>query len=405
MKVLILNAGSSSQKSCLYNLPEDTLPPHPPEAIWSATIDWTVADDYGLLKVKANESKQEIKLDPNNRTQANATLLNTLIEGYTKVIDQLSEINIVGHRVVHGGIHYSQSTLITPEVQQTIADLIPLAPTHNPAHLEGIEAITKILGDVPQMAVFDTAFHATMPPEVATYPIPYEWTEKGVRRYGFHGTSHKYCSQRVAELLGTSLEGVKLVTCHLGNGASLAAIKDGQSVNTTMGFTPLEGLMMGTRSGSVDPAILIYLMREHQLTADDLNNLLNKAAGLKGVSGLSADMRTIVQGVEDGNERAILAFEMYIQRLHANMGAMIATLKGLDILVFTAGVGENAAIVRERACQAFEFLGLKLDKEVNNQRPVDQLISTPDSQVKVYVIHTEEDWAIAKDCWHYLQDR
>jgi acetate kinase len=255
------------------------------------------------------------------------------------------------------------------------------------------------------MAVFDTAFHATMPPEGATYPIPYEWTEKGVRRYGFHGTSHKYCSQRVAELLGTSLDGIKLVTCHLGNGASLAAIQDGQSVNTTMGFTPLEGLMMGTRSGSVDPAILIYLMREHGLTADDLNSLLNKEAGLKGVSGLSADMRTIVQAMEEGNERAILAFDMYIQRLHSLMGAMIATLKGLDILVFTAGVGENAAIVREKACEAFEFLGLKLDKVKNNKRPIDELISTPDSKVKVYVIHTEEDWAIAKDCWHYLQGR
>jgi acetate kinase len=399
MKVLILNAGSSSQKSCIYDLPEDTLPLHPPEEIWSAMIDWTVSQEYGKLSVKANGKKAEFHLDIAHKSQAIPKMLDTLIQGETKVLTALSEITIVGHRVVHGGIHYADSTLITPEVKQTIADLIPLAPNHNPAHLEGIEAIEQVLGDINQVAVFDTAFHTTIPPETAIYPIPYEWSKKGVRRYGFHGTSHKYCSQRVAELLGASLEGIKLITCHLGNGASLTAIQNGQSVNTTMGFTPLEGLMMGTRCGSIDPAILIYLMGEYQLNGEDLNHLLNKESGLKGISGVSADMRTIIAEIEQGNAQAKLAFEMYIQRLRSHLGAMITTLNGLDVLVFTAGVGENSAIVREKACEALEFMGLKLDQVKNNQNPRDHLISTEDSLVKVFVIHTEEDWAIAKDCW------
>lgn len=403
MKVLILNAGSSSQKSCLYDLPEDSLPLHPPEEIWSAMIDWTVSQEYGKLSVKANDKKIEFHLDIAHKSQAIPKMLDTLIQGETKVLSDLAEIAIVGHRVVHGGIHYADSTLITSEVKQTIADLIPLAPNHNPAHLEGIEAIEQVLGDIDQIAVFDTAFHTTIPPETAIYPIPYQWSEKGVRRYGFHGTSHKYCSQRVAELLSASLEGIKLITCHLGNGASLTAIQDGQSVNTTMGFTPLEGLMMGTRCGSIDPAILIYLMEEYQLTGKDLNHLLNKESGLKGVSGVSADMRTIIAKIEQGNAQAKLAFDMYIQRLRSHLGAMITTLNGLDVLVFTAGVGENSAIVREKACEVLEFIGLKLDKAKNHQNPVDQLISTADSAVKVFVIHTEEDWAIAKDCWFFVK--
>ncbi len=401
MKILVLNAGSSSQKSCLYDLPSPTLPSHPPKTRWSTNIDWTVSSDYGLLTVKANGIKQEFNLDPADRLQSMAKMLDTLTTGETKVIDDLSNIAIVGHRIVHGG-HYSQSTLITPEIRQMIADLIPLAPTHHPAHLEGIEAIQQILGDIPQIAVFDTAFHTTIPPRNAIYPIPYEWTEKGIRRYGFHGTSHRYCAEKVSELLGKPLDGIKLINCHLGNGASLTAIQDGISIHTTMGFTPLEGLMMGTRSGSIDPAIIIYLMREQQLTADEVNNLLNKSSGFKGVSGISADVRSIVSAIEEGNERAKLAFEMYIERLRSHIGGFIATLQGLDILVFTAGVGENSALVRKKACEAFEFLGLKLDIAKNNQNIINENIAIPESTVQVFVIHTEEDWAIAKDCWQYL---
>ncbi len=402
MKVLVLNAGSSSQKSCLYDLTGDTLPDSPPHPIWEAMIDWTVTTDAGILKVKAKGIKQEIQLESSDRSQGISQMFNTLVEGKTQVLNQLSEIDIVGHRVVHGGIEYSQAMLITPEVKTAIANLIPLAPAHNSAHLEGIEAIETILGNIPQVAVFDTAFHRQMPLEACVYPIAYEWFTKGIRRYGFHGISHQYCAQQTAKILGKPLESLKIITCHLGNGASLAAIKNGISIDTTMGFTPLEGLMMGSRSGSIDPAILIYLMREHQLTADQLDQMLNQDSGLKGISGISADLRTILQSITEGNERAKLAFEIYLHRLRSCIGQMLASLQGLDVLVFTAGVGENVAIVREKACAGFEFLGLKLDQEKNTSSPIDQDIATLDSSVRILVIHTREDWAIAKDCWQII---
>ena len=302
--------------------------------------------------------------------------------------------------MVHGGTKYTEATKINPEVKAKIAELIPLAPNHNPAHIQGIEAIEKVLGNVPQVAMFDTAFHQTIPLENAAYPIPFEWVDKGIRRYGFHGISHQYCANRAAEILNQPLSFLKLINCHLGNGCSLTAIKDGKSLDTTMGFTPLEGLMMGTRSGSIDPAILLYLIREYSLTPEDLNTLLNKESGLKGVSGISADLRAILQGIKENNSRAQLAFDMYIHRLRSQIGSMLAVLGGLDALIFTAGVGENAALVIEKACEAFEFLGLKLDKTKNESSPVDQNIATVDSSVNILVIHTEEDWAIAQQCWH-----
>ncbi|HHP7231560.1 MAG TPA: acetate/propionate family kinase [Xenococcaceae cyanobacterium] len=396
MYILVLNAGSSSQKSCLYEVAAE-LAPQPSEPLWEAHIDWTVADDYGSLTVKSNEIKQETKLA--NRDQALETMLNTLVQGDTKVLENLEQIELVGHRVVHGGAEYSQPTLITPEVKAAIADLIPLAPSHNPAHLEGIEAIAKILPDVPQVAVFDTAFHSQIPLPAKVYPLPYEWFEKGIRRYGFHGTSHQYCAERTAQILDRPLDSLKIISCHLGNGCSLAAIQDGICLDTTMGFSPLEGLMMGTRCGSIDPQILLYLMREYDLNTDELNKLLNKQSGLLGVSGISADLRTILAASEDGKERAQLAFEIYIHRLRSSIGAMTAALGGLDILVFTAGVGENSAIVREKTCEKLAFLGLQLDLDKNNSHPVDEDIATADSQVRVLVIHTEEDWAIASKCW------
>ncbi|MDJ0729895.1 MAG: acetate kinase [Crocosphaera sp.] len=404
MKILVLNAGSSSQKSCLYSIEENTLPNHPPKPLWTANIDWTVAKNQGILTVKVNNIKQQIPLDIAHKAQAIPKMLDSLIEGETKVIEQLSDIDVVGHRVVHGGIKYSEATQITPEVKAKIAELIPLAPNHNPAHIQGIEAIEKCLGDVPQVAMFDTAFHQTIPLENAAYPLPFEWLDKGIRRYGFHGISHQYCANRAAEILNQPLSSLKLINCHLGNGCSLTAIKDGKSWDTTMGFTPLEGLMMGTRSGSIDPAILIYLMREYSLTPDNLNTLLNKESGLKGVSGISADVRAILQGMKENNFRAQLAFDMYIHRLRSQIGAMLAVLGGLDALIFTAGVGENAVLVREKACEAFDFLGLKLDKTKNESSPVDQDIATQDSSVKILVIHTEEDWAIAQQCWQLITD-
>ncbi len=399
MKILVLNAGSSSQKSSLYELGSDTLPQNPPEPIWSANIDWTVADGSGVLTVKTQETKQKIELKPEDNDRAIATMLNTLVAGDSQVLNQLAEIDLVGHRVVHGGAEYQSATKITLEVKNAIARLIPLAPAHNPAHLKGIEAIEQLLGEVPQIAVFDTSFHSQLPLEAVIYPIPYEWYEKGIRRYGFHGISHQYCSRRTAQILNIDLESSRLIVCHLGNGCSLTAIKNGVSIDTTMGFTPLEGLMMGSRSGSIDPGILIYLMRQEGFDADSLAEMLNKASGLKGVSGVSGDMREIKNAIASGNQRAQLALDIYIHRLKKAIGAMLATLGGLDVLVFTAGVGENNPVIREEACKALEFMGLKLDYEQNNSNVIEKNIAQPDSTVKVIVIHTDEDWAIAFECW------
>ena len=401
MKILVMNAGSSSQKSCLYELAPDTLPQQPPEPLWEAHIDWTVAEGFAVGKIKANGVKLETQLATSDRKLALSKMLDTLTGGETKVLEQLSEIDIVGHRVVHGGTEYSQATLVTPEVKEAIDRFSPLAPAHNPANLEGITAIEEILSDIPQVAVFDTAFHSQIPPKAAVYPISYKLLDEGIRRYGFHGISHQYCAQRTAQLLDKPLESLKIITCHLGNGCSLAAIKNGKSIDTTMGFTPLEGLMMGTRSGSIDPGILIYLMREYDFTADRLDKMLNKDSGLKGVSGLSADMRAILAAQD--NPQAKLAFEMYIYKLRSLMGSMLASLGGLDVLVFTAGVGENAVLVREQACQGWEFLGLRLDLEKNQSSPKDLDIATADSAVRILVIQAQEDWAIASECWQHLR--
>ncbi|NEQ38686.1 MAG: acetate kinase [Okeania sp. SIO3I5] len=402
MKILVLNAGSSSQKSCLYEI-SGNLPENPPKPIWEATIDWTANNDYGILEIEANDAKKELKLNPEKRLEGISKMLETLSQGETKVIENLSDINVVGHRVVHGGSDYSEATLITDKVKATIQNLIPLAPNHNPNHLEGIEAIEKILGETPQIAVFDTAFHSQMPKETAVYPIPYEWFEKGIRRYGFHGTSHKYCSQKAAKILGKPLESLRIITCHLGNGASLTAVRNGISINTTMGFTPLEGLMMGTRSGSIDSAILIYLMREYGFDAEKLDKMLNKESGLKGISGKSGDMRYITNAIQEGDKLAQLAFDIYIHKLRCSIGEMLASLGGLDVLVFTAGIGEHSAIVREKTCAGFEFLGLKIDKEKNIKPHINTDISAPDSKLPILVVHTEEDWAIACECWQKIR--
>ncbi|XHX77828.1 MAG: acetate/propionate family kinase [Stenomitos frigidus ULC029] len=401
MKILVLNAGSSSQKSGLYELTDDTLSdPQPP--LWEAHVDWT--QQHVAVKVRtAHGAELEETLPADDRPAIIAQLLHTLWQGQTKVIETLTEIDVVGHRVVHGGRAYLASALVTDEVKAAIARLSVLAPVHNPANLEGMEAVERVLPSTPQVAVFDTAFHAHMPLEAAAYPIPYEWLAEDVRRYGFHGISHQYCTHRAAQLLHTDLTALKLIICHLGNGCSLAAIRDGHSIDTTMGFTPLDGLMMGSRSGAVDPGILIYLLREHGYTGDQLDQMLQQNSGLKGISGVSSDLRQIQAAIAIGNDRAKLAFAMYIHRLRSHIGAMLASLGGLDALVFTAGVGENSAAVRAAACEAFSFLGLKLDLEKNQQSPVDQDIATSDSAVRVLVIHTQEDWAIAQECWKLVR--
>ncbi len=399
MKILVLNGGSSSQKSCLYEL-NNVLPDRPLQPLWEAQIDWTHQQGIAELKVKtAKGDRLEDEFASDSRKDAISRMLETLWRGKTQTINDLKEIDIVGHRVVHGGQEYQESTLISPDVKKAIARLSVFAPVHNPVNLEGIEAIEKILGNVPQVAVFDTAFHAQLPPAAFVYPGPYEWLENGIRRYGFHGISHQYCARRAADILGQELADLRLISCHLGNGCSLAAIREGVSIDTTMGFTPLEGLMMGSRSGSIDPGILIHLLKQSDFTAEKLDGILNRNSGLKGISGVSSDLRQIGDAIAQGNQRAQLALDIYIHRLRAGIGAMLASLGGLDALIFTAGVGENSAVVRAAACEAFGFIGLKLDGEKNQQSPLDRDIAAVDSAVRILVIHTQEDWEIARECW------
>ncbi|MEM6451520.1 MAG: acetate kinase [Cyanobacteria bacterium P01_D01_bin.105] len=401
MKILVLNAGSSSQKSCLYSITGTELPTQPERPLWEAQIDWMPQEGTARLKVETAAGEEYVETVPSpSRKKTLAYLLSLLYQGTTQVISSLNEITVVGHRVVHGGQAYQKSVLITPDVKATIKRLFALAPNHNPANLEGIELMEQLLGDVPQIAVFDTAFHSQIPEAAAVYPGPYEWVKQGIRRYGFHGISHQYCAHRAAQMLNRPLEALRLIVCHLGNGASLAAVENGKGVDTTMGFTPLEGLMMGTRSGSVDPGILIHLMRQGY-SADRIDNVLNKESGLKGIAGISHDLRKIEAAIEKGDPRATLAKEIYLHRFKSCFGAMLMSLGGADAVVFTAGVGENSAGLRQAVCEGMAFLGLQIDVEKNGNGSGDRDITTAESAVRVLVIHTQEDWAIAQDCWQY----
>jgi acetate kinase len=395
MKILVLNAGSSSQKSCLYEI-QDDIPENPPNPMWSAQVEWRPE----LAKIKIKTATAELQQDISaSHSEIIAYLINSLHQGATKVINDLSEIDVVGHRVVHGGKEYQSSVVITQAVIDTIQQLATLAPAHNPVNLKGIEAIQEHLGDIKQVAVFDTAFHSHIPDAAAIFSGAYEWVSQGIRRYGFHGISHQYCTQRAAKILGQNLDSLRLINCHLGNGCSLAAVINGRSIDTTMGFTPLDGLMMGSRSGAIDPGLLIHLLRQQNYTPETLDNLLNKSSGLLGISGISGDMRQILAAISQGNERAKLAYDIYIHRLRYYIGAMLASLQGLDVLVFTAGVGENSPDVRSSVCEAFGFLELKLDHQKNHNHPIDIDIAAPESKVKVLVIHTQEDWQIACECF------
>src|SRR6266542_5209815 len=360
MKILILNSGSSNQKSSLHEIGQ-TLPDDPPTPLWEGKMEWH--DEIAEAEVKnARGGVQRDQVKVSSRAEAVAHLLGTLWDGETRAVTSPAEIDVVGHRVVHGGPKYEDPVWLTPAVRAEIASVSAFAPLHNRAELEGVEVIETLLGPVPQVAVFDTGFHRRMPQAAAVYPGPYQWFESGVHRYGFHGINHQYCATRAAQLLRRDVNSLKLVTCHLGNGCSLAAIHEGHSIDTTMGFTPLEGLMMGTRSGSVDPGILTYLMREGRLQAQEIDDVLNKESGLLGISGISGDMREILISMKQGHSRAHLAFDMYVHRLQAGICAMFAVLGGVDCLVFTAGVGENSAEVRAATCSQLEFLGLKLDR-------------------------------------------
>lgn len=403
MKILVLNGGSSTLKVTLREM-DGAPPPTPPPALWEAQAEWGRRPGKARLRLRrAGSPASEQERDIQRPSDIFPALLRHLWSGPAGAIAGPGDIDAVGHRVVHGGHTYRQTVRITPEVKQGIHRYGDFAPEHNPLELEAIEAAESAVGPAtPQFAVFDTAFHAAMPLHARVYPTPYEWFERGVARYGFHGISHQYASRRAAQILGRDPAGLRLITCHLGNGASLAAVADGRGVDTTMGFTPLEGVMMGTRCGSIDPGILIYLVRHHGYGAEQLDRALNKESGLKGVSGISGDMREILAAMEQGNERAKLAFDIYVHRLVRETGGMAASLGGVDALVFTAGIGENCPPLREAACERLAFLGVRLDKAANAAPAMDTDIAEPGSPVRVVVLHTEEDWEIARECRRML---
>jgi acetate kinase len=403
MKILVLNSGSSSQKSCLYEIGK-SLPDQPPACVWEAKIEWK-DNGSGESEIKTQSGFHARKRTrTRSRAQAIEQLLMSLWTGPGKAITSPSEIDVVGHRVVHGGQEFEDPVAITPRVKAAIRKLSVFAPLHNRAELEGMSIVAKLLGRTPQVAVFDTGFHKRMPLSSVVYPGPYAWFKSGIRRYGFHGINHQYCARRTAQMLH-SRGPIRVVSCHLGNGCSLAAIRNGSSVDTTMGFTPLEGLMMGTRSGSVDPGILTYLERHNHLTGQQLDKLLNQQSGLLGVSGISGDMREIRAAMKKGHERATLAFEIYVHRLRSGIGAMITVLGGVDALVFTAGVGENSPEVRAATCENLRYCGIAIDSRKNSRPASDRDISRKDSTVRVLIIRAQEDWEIARSCWKLMGSR
>jgi acetate kinase len=362
MKILVLNVGSSSFKCWFQDVPDGPFP-------WGRAPQWSASEDSPPASLET-----ALKAGP-------------------------SKVDVVGHRIVHGGAKYRESVMITPQVRSAIAELAEFAPAHNKLQLAAIETVDRVFGtSVPQVAVFDTAFHATLQPGAYVYPGPYSWLDQGIRRYGFHGISVQYSTMRAAELLQVPPNSSRLIVCHLGNGASVTAVANGKSVDTSMGFTPLEGIMMGTRSGSIDPSILVYLIRHQSYSADQIDEILNRKSGLLGVSGISGDMREILEAIEQGNARARLAYDIFAHRLTREIGAMLAVLGGADAIVFTGGIGENCAPLRGQVCEQLAFLGLKLDA-VKNQRPdLDQNIAAPGSPVQVLVIRADEDSEIAREC-------
>ena len=391
MKVLVLNCGSSSIKYKLFDMDHNAV-------IAQGGIEKIGLPGSFLKLTLPNGEKKMLEKDIPEHTVGVEFILNTLTSSEYGAIKSLDEINAVGHRMVHGGEKFSESVLLTQEVLDAFSACNDLAPLHNPANLKGVYAIEAILPNVPQIGVFDTAFHQTMPDYAYMYAIPYELYEKyGVRRYGFHGTSHRYVSKRVCEYLGIQPEGTKIITCHIGNGGSISAIKDGKCVDTSMGLTPLEGLMMGTRSGDIDGGAVTFIMEKEHLDVAGVSNLLNKKSGVMGVFGKSSDMRDLEKAVIAGDPRAVLAENMYFYRIKKYIGAYAAALGGVDIIVFTGGVGENQSSARWGACSGLEYMGVKLDAEKNKVRGEEAVISTDDSKVKVVVIPTDEELMIASD--------
>lgn len=397
MKILVLNCGSSSIKYALYNM--DTK-----EVMTSGGAE-RVGLDGAFVKVKlANGEKKQIMHDIPEHTEGVKFIFSLLTDPEIGVIKDLKEIDAVGHRMVHGGEKFNKSVLLNDEVLKVFEECSDLAPLHNPANLKGVRAVSELMPGLPQVGVFDTAFHQTMPDYAYMYAVPYELYEKyAIRRYGFHGTSHRYVAKRVCDFLGVNPEDKKIITCHIGNGASIAAVDGGKCIDTSMGLTPLEGVMMGTRSGDIDGGAIAFLQKKLGLDADGISDLLNKKSGVLGVTELSSDMREVEAACEKGEPKAVLAMNMYNYRIKKYIGAYAAAMGGVDIIVFTAGVGENQWGTRQDACEGLEFLGVKIDKEVNKGlRGVEKVISTPDSKVTVCVIPTDEELMIATDTMNLL---
>ena len=391
MKILVLNCGSSSVKYKLINSESK-------QVLAEGGVEKIGLPDSFLKFKKPDGEKETIYVPMPTAKEAVKNILDLLTDPKNGVVKSLDEIEAVGHRVVHGMEDFSESVLITPDVIKKVKEAYSVAPLHNPANVTGIEAVESLIPEVPQVAVFDTAFHQTMPAKAYMYALPYELYEKyGVRRYGFHGTSHRYVSKRACEFLGLPYEKQRIITCHIGNGGSITAIRDGVSVDTSMGLTPTEGLMMGTRSGDVDPGALIYLMEREGLDAAGLSKLVNKQSGVLGVSGKSSDMRDIEDAISKGDDKAKLALEMYEYRIIKYIGAYTAVLGGVDVIVFTGGVGENQIATREAICKQFSYLGVTFDAEANKVRGKEIEISGKDSKVHVVVIPTDEELMIAQD--------
>ncbi|MDW7667484.1 MAG: acetate kinase [Bacillota bacterium] len=398
MNVLVINCGSSSLKYQLINMEN--------EGVMAKGLAERIGLD-GVVKHQA-EGKEEVKLEEKlgNHKDAIKVVLNLLVDEKVGAIKSLEEIDVVGHRVVHGGEKFAGSVIINDEVIAAMEDCSDLAPLHNPPNITGIKACKELMPNVTMTGVFDTAFHQTMSKKAYIYPLPYElYEELGVRKYGFHGTSHKYVANRVAELIGEDIEDLKIVTCHLGNGASATAIRGGKSVDTSMGLTPLEGLAMGTRSGSIDPAIITFLMNKKNMSIQEVDELLNKKSGVLGISGVSSDFRDIEAAAEEGNERAQLALDKFYYIVRKYIASYTAAMGGIDVLVFTAGLGENSIEARKAICEDLEFLGIEIDDENNNVRGKEQLISKDNNKVKVYVIPTNEELMIAREAVEILENK
>ena len=391
MKILVLNCGSSSIKYKLYNMDDNSV-------LAAGGVERIGLDEAFIKITLPNGEKKKIMHDMPDHKEGVNFVFQCLLDPEFGAIKSLSEIDAVGHRIVQGGDLFEKSVIVDKSVEDGIESLCDLAPVHNAGHLKGLRAVDKLMPEVPQVCVFDNAFHSTMPDYAYLYAVPYELYEKyHVRRYGFHGTSHRYVSQRVCEFLGRDIKTQRIITCHIGNGGSITAVKDGKSIDTSMGLTPVEGLMMGTRCGDVDPAALLYIQEKEHLDNAGMQKLINKQSGLTGISGISSDMRDIDAAIAAGNERARLALDMYRYRIVKYVGAYTAALGGVDVIVFTAGVGENQIQLRESVCKQLEFLGIDFDPERNNCRGEEVEITRPGSKVRVVVIPTDEEYMIACD--------